>query len=65
MNLFAIAKLNEIESDCDEAQALIDRARAQFPHDGDFQYQLDIKQTELDEKRKRVMEAKSLFISPN
>lgn len=65
MNLEALSQLNALEVQLNEVQAVIDRCRNMFPEDGQWQYQLDIQQSHLDNERKRVMDAKSLFISPN
>lgn len=65
MDLFTISQLNVLENQCDELQKLIDHARAAFPDNGEWQYAMDLQQTALDEERKRVMDAKALFISSN
>ena len=64
-NLDALVKLNELEAQLNQVQSLIDAARAAFPADGKLQYRLDIEQQGVNTERKRIMQAKSLFISPN
>lgn len=64
-NLEALVQLNALEAQLNDIQALIDAARSAFPTDGELQYRLDIEQAGVDHERKRIMEAKSLFISPN
>jgi hypothetical protein len=50
MHLQTMVDLCVAEYDCVVAQHMIDSAREKFPFDQAFQYVLDTKQAELDEK---------------
>lgn len=65
MNLALLAELNALETQLDEVQALIDKARSNFPFDGAFQYECDLQQAVLDTKRTLVMDTKNQILSPN
>lgn len=65
MNLLAISQLNALEQQLKDVQSVLDHCRQMFPDDGEWQYKLDIQQQHIDYERKRVMDAKSLFIPPN
>lgn len=64
-NLESLIRLNDLERQLNELQELVDALRAANPANGELQYRLDIQQQLMDIERERIMNAKSLFISPN
>lgn len=64
-NLEGLIHLNNHEILLNDIQNDIDRAREKYFDVGHIQLELDRRQTSLDAQKKRVMEAKSLFVNPN
>lgn len=64
-DLEILVGLNNEEVELEKIQKDIDRARAKYFDVGEIQLRLDRRQASLDERKKSVMNAKTLFVNPN
>jgi hypothetical protein len=64
-SLELLVDLNDKELSLEQIQEQINRARRKYSDVGSIQLHLDRRQAALDEKKKQIVEAKGVVVSPN